>query len=158
METEPENITNVPALVCTKGKKAPAAPATRGIRYWLADTGCPADLVSEKTLPKDAAACIEVAAVEQNFDTANGELKADRTVRMQIEGLDDDCDLYVLADTPDVISIGRRCVQLGYGFHWDPWSKKAYFTRPVDQGGGKLQLVSIGDVHYLADSINKTMD
>ena len=46
-------------------------------------------------------------------------------------------------------------MQLGYGFHWDPWSKKPYFTRPVDQGGGKRQLVSIGDVPYLADSISK---
>jgi len=99
------NKTNVPALPCTKGKRAPAAPATRGIRYWLADTGCPVDLVSEKTLPKATTACIEAAAVEQNFDTANDELKADRTVRMQIEGLYDDCEPYVLADTPDVISI-----------------------------------------------------
>ena len=82
-------------------------------------------------MPKATTACIEAAAVEQNFDTANGELKADRTVRLQIEGLYDDCDLYVLADTPDVISIGRRCVQLGYGFHWEPSSKKPYFTRPV---------------------------
>ena len=63
---------------------------------------------------------MEEAAVEQNSDTANGELKADRTVRMQIEGFYDDCDPCVLADTPDVISIGRRCLQLGYVFHWDP--------------------------------------
>jgi len=91
-ETEPVINPNVPALPT---KKAPAVPATRGIRYWLADTGCPVDLVSEKTLPKTALSCIEEAAVEQNFDTANSELNADRTVRIQIEGLYDDCDPYV---------------------------------------------------------------
>jgi len=41
----------------------------------LADTGCPVDLVSEKTLPKDSFAEITEAEEEQVFDTANGELK-----------------------------------------------------------------------------------
>ncbi len=61
---------------------------------------------------------------------------------------------YVLENTPDVISIGKRCVQLGYGFHWEPWSLKPYLVLPKAKGGGKLTLVSIGDVPYLVDTWN----
>ena len=27
---------------------------------------------------------------------------------------------YVLAETPAVLSIGRRCMMMGYDFHWHP--------------------------------------
>jgi hypothetical protein len=97
---------------------------------------------------------VERAAISQNFDTANGSLPADQTTSMQVEGLPEELNPYVLENTPDVISIGKRCVQLGYGFHWEPWSLKPYLILPKAQGGGRINLVSIGDVPYLADTWN----
>jgi hypothetical protein len=135
-------------------KKAPAMPVTPGTRYWLADTGCPVDLVGRPTLPAYEADRVEQAAISQNFDTANGSLPADQTTCMQVEGLPEAIDPYVLENTPDVISIGKRCVRYGYGFHWEPWSLKPYLVLPKAKGGGKLTLVSIGDVPYLADNWN----
>ena len=30
-----------------------------------------------------------------------------------------------------MLSMGRRCVLLGYAFYWPPWSLSAYFIHPV---------------------------
>ena len=136
------------------GPKAKCVPATPGVRYWLQDTGCPVDLAGKKSLPPRVAGHIQKSEEPQNFDTANGPLPADEQVAMQVEGVPDDVHPYVLEDSPDVMTIGRRCVRLGYGFHWNPFSTKPYYDLPVKYGGGKLGLVSIGDVPYLLDTWN----
>ena len=45
----------------------------------------------------------------------------------------------MMEQTPAVLSIGRRCMQQGYSFHW-PASKSPYFVKP---GGEKI----VCDVH-----------
>jgi len=35
-----------------------------------------------------------------------------------------------MADSPDVLSMGRRCVQLGYSFHWPAGSMEPFLVRP----------------------------
>ena len=60
-----------------------------------------------------------------SFETANGVINADTICDLVVPTFAyDDAYVtpYVLPDSPDVLSIGRRCVQDGYGFYWAPFS------------------------------------
>ena len=52
---------------------------------------------------------------------------------------------YVLDDTPPVLSVGLRCRQYGYEFHWFP-HKTPYMVTP---DGNKLVLEVIDDLPYI---------
>ena len=43
----------------------------------------------------------------------------------------------ILEDTPDVMSVGQRCSEYGYGFYWAPWAEEPYLHTP---DGRVLQL------------------
>ena len=59
-------------------KKTKCLPATSGVRYWLQDTGCPVDLAGKKSLPKAVLDKQFDSEEPQLFDTAKGELPADK--------------------------------------------------------------------------------
>ena len=82
--------------------------STPGVRYWLADTGCPVDLAGRKSLPKLIADHVRKSEEPRDFDTANGALPADEQAVMQVEGLPTGADPYVLEESPDVLTVGRR--------------------------------------------------
>ena len=92
------------------------------------DTGCPYDLVCENSLMDEDLDMVE-HSVPVSLQTANGERQTTETVPQQISkiGL---CHPYVLPSTPDVLSIGYRCVEEGYGFWWPPFSRKPVLTKP----------------------------
>ena len=52
--------------------------------------------------------------------TANDLAQGDKVVSQQVGEFGDVEELYVLDSTPDVLSIGRRCVKDGCEFHWKP--------------------------------------
>ena len=52
------------------------------------------------------------------LDSANGPVRADRVVALQIEALYDNIEPYLLDDSPDVLTIGRRCQDQGFDFRW----------------------------------------
>ena len=133
---------------------APAVASSMDARMWLCDTGCPCDLTSKKALDHEGRKMIQQADVPQVFNTANGQIRADTTVTMQIPHLMETIEPYLLPNTPDVISIGRRCVREGYGFYWPPFSEEPYFEIPEDLGGGYSVLESVDDVPYLRDTWN----
>ena len=57
---------------------------------------------------------------------------------------------FVMPATPDVLSIGRRCVKHGWSFWWPPWSKRPVLSPP--KGKGKpLYLTVIGDIPYIIE-------
>ena len=53
-------------------------------------------------------------------DLVNG----DKTVPQQIGELGEVAAPYVLDSSPDVLSIGRRCIQHGYAFSWKRYPLK----------------------------------
>ena len=65
------------------------------------------------------------APVPITLSTANDLVNGDLVVRQQIGEFEEVAEPYILDSTPDVLSIGRRCVEDGYEFHWKP-----YFTLP----------------------------
>jgi hypothetical protein len=83
------------------------------------------------------------------FSTANGSAPAKGRVRLQVPGLDEIIDPYILADTPAVLSVGRRCRAEGYSFIWLN-GYKPVFTKILPNG--KLCVICldvIGDIPYL---------
>ena len=80
--------------------------------------------------------------------TANGLVDGDKVVSQQIGELLEVAEPYVLDSTPDVLSIGRRCVEDGYEFHWGPYSLDPAITTPE---GKVVQLISRDCCPYLDD-------
>ena len=55
-------------------------------------------------------------------------------ITFRVPSLGDPIDAYVMESTPTVMSIGRRCMQLGYTFVWNGY-KNPFIIAP---GGKKM--------------------
>ena len=123
---------------------------TANIKYWLTDTGCGYDLVSRKHVAKTADR-IKKSFNAVTFMTANGKTDAEEDILLHVAELDEDIEPYVMASTPAVLSIGRRCMDFGYEFRW-PAGKLPYFITPK---GVKVTLVVEDYVPYLRTQLAK---
>ncbi len=52
------------------------------------------------------------------FHTASGSTNADEVADVQVSELDEMASPYILDEPPAVLSIGARCMHLGYSFIW----------------------------------------
>ena len=86
-------------------------------RWWLQDTGSPYDFARGDTLP-DYVKTGKKAKIE--VETANGLAESDKCAYFQIPAFEENMDPYKMEDCPDVMTVGRRCVEEGYGFVWLP--------------------------------------
>ena len=80
--------------------------------------------------------------------TANGLTDCTLCVSQQIVGLHETVEPYILDSTPAVLSIGRRCVEDGCAFHWEPYSLAPTM---ITAKGVVVQLVSRDCCPYLDD-------
>ena len=96
------------------------------VKEWLIDTGCGHDLVS-----KDGVQMLKPyfrdASEKVVFDTAGGEAPADTVVPMYVPDIGEAIEPYILDSTPNVLSVGRRCQEFGWGFYWEPWPNRPKF-------------------------------
>ena len=79
------------------------------------------------------------------FNTANGKTEATQQAKLHCSELKENISPYVLDSTPPVLSVGRRCMEMGYSFVWladqDP-----YFVCP----DGSIVEFEVGDnIPYL---------
>ena len=142
---EPSSTTHTPSLL-----RRGSVP-TASVKYWLADTGCGYDLVAKKHVAKFT----DKTKQSDNpimFNTANGNTYATTDILLRVEELDEDVEPYVLDSTPAVLSVGRRCVDFGYAFHWPPGSHKPYFVTPK---GKRIELVVQDYVPYVKTKLAK---
>ena len=95
------------------------APSDR-TRSWLMDTGCKYDLTTCAAVPPCLQDGIAEAIIPLTLSTANGLVSCNHVVITQIGELEEVAEPYILDATPDVLSIGRRCVEDGCEFHWAP--------------------------------------
>jgi hypothetical protein len=102
-------------------------------RKWLADTGCPYDLVSKKGLSRREMSHIYEGGNSVSLQTANGIKRAQEVIPMQIAALPSEQTVtpYVLESTPDVLSLGYRCQKMGYGLIWEPFSSSPKLISPA---------------------------
>ena len=58
--------------------------------------------------------------------------------KIVVDELDETVEPHVLDETPTVLSVGRRCMKMGYAFHWMP-GKLPFMVTPK-QGFVHLQV------------------
>ena len=84
---------------------------------WLIDIGSGHDLV-DFALVLDSAQLIEPAHSNILLHTANGECRPNGSIAMDVGPFNETSSALVLENTPDVLSVGLRCMEYGYSFHW----------------------------------------
>ena len=82
---------------------------------WLVDTGCPMDLVGLGDLKGPDRADIRT----HSLHTANGATRTAGRVDADVGNLDEVIEAHVLESTPSIISVGKRCMDMGYSFAWN---------------------------------------
>ena len=120
------------------------APIHGKVERWLVDTGCGYDLVARSHI-ESMKKWVRKAVKSKSFQTASGKTTADQVARMTVSEFGEEIAPYMLDSTPAVLSVGYRCMNLGYPFIW-PKGENPYFLLPKGQVS---PLVSKGDVPYL---------
>ncbi len=72
---------------------------------------------------------MQAAEIIVEFHTANGVVESDAVLPVYSNQMGS-LKVRVLDDTPDIQSVGYRCVEEGWGFHWAPFSITLYWQRP----------------------------
>jgi hypothetical protein len=98
------------------------------VKEWLVDTGCGYDLVSQNEIGL-IKRFVSKAKVPITFHTANGPTRTENIASIHVRELDENITPYVLDNTPPVLTVGSRCMEMGYTFVW-PTSQDPYFIRP----------------------------
>ena len=88
------------------------------VESWIIDSGSGHDLMSGYLAGKKA---IRKAVVPLSFSTANGVTDTDKVCDDKLSVLNERVRVYLLKNTPAVLSLGARCMQHGYGFYWFPY-------------------------------------
>ena len=127
-------------------RKAQPARATgkASVELWLVDTGCGSDLIDKYEI-RNLKQFVTRAVKTITFVTANGRTTATDVARLFVEEFGEEIQPYILDSTPAVVSVGLRCMKLGYSFIW-PARGLPYFILP---NGNLVYLEVIGDIPYL---------
>ena len=109
--------------------QAPACPASAPLEV-IADTGSEEDLISKYNRRVYFPKTQETKAEDPVYlQTANGPILADKVAKVNSPELGSDLSLFTLGDSPTVCSVGRKCLEQGFGFCWPP-GEAPYFVRP----------------------------
>ena len=140
---------------CTKCKDAVALPtfAAAAVNHGanleiIADTGSEEDLISHSDLEvhfRDKARKIPSKPI--SLITANGAVDSDTKHEVYVETLKDSLQFVELPSTPAVCSVGKKCMEQGFSFHW-PTGEAPYFINP---NGQKVQCQLRGNVPVFGD-------
>ena len=122
-----------------------AAPVGYGGVRWLVDTGCPMDRVGLGDLQGPDRALIAKGGHTHALHTANGATRTAGRVDADVCNLDEVIEAHVLESTPSIISVGKRCMDMGYLFVWTAGCKPT-LTCP---SGRMVTLDVINNVPYL---------
>ena len=120
-----DGFVNVPSCP-VRGTPPQDQPSNRlgtcRVRRFLLEAGSGIDLVSRG----DVQFCqdfMRPCGSKLTLCTANGELPASEKEQtgLNIGPFAADTTALVLGETPSVLTVGRRCIVEGYGFHWFPY-------------------------------------
>ena len=92
-------------------------PVNNKIDRWLVDTGCGYDLVSQEHAAS-MKRWVRKAVRPRSFQTATGITTTDKVARMTVGEFVEEVAPDILGSTPAVLSVGYRCMNLGYSFIW----------------------------------------
>ena len=91
------------------------------------------------------------AAKPITFITANGKTRATEMIGLFIKEFGTQVSPYVLDSTPALLSVGFRCMELGYTFVWPP-GQDPYFILPDEN---VVYLEVIDNIPYLRPGAKK---
>ena len=115
------------------------------VAKWVIDTGCGVDLVDERDALEFKKFMVKSDS-PQGFSTANGSTSAEYQVPLKLKELGERICPFVLKNTVNVLSLGRRCRKLGYSFWWPAYSDHPELITP---DGRVFVLACDRDVPYL---------
>jgi hypothetical protein len=84
-----------------------------------------------------------------SFTTAGGQIQSYCTVPTYSHEMGSHIAPYLLPQTPPVLSIGKRCMEEGYAFHWEA-GEAPYLVTP---DGGCISLLVENNIPYLNNSV-----
>ena len=129
----------------------PAVPAERvgKINRWIADTGSGHDVVNELHLSElGHRRKTALTTGPQDFHTAGGPTSAAAELKFYSKALGGQVRAILLENSPNLISVGKRCMRQGYSFHWYP-HRAPYFVHPK---GHYIKCKVEGDIPYVIES------
>ena len=113
---------------------------------WMGDTGASWHMVSEREIDMDTVKNAVPVDQEIWLDTAQGPLKATRKVELRHDSLPDGgIQPLLMTKSPAVLSIGKFCMEHGFGFYWLP-SQFPYLLSP---SGERIDFDVVHNVPFL---------
>ena len=92
------------------------------------DTGSEQDLISEGMLKTAKATNRRISNTPISLATASGSTRADEVADVKVDALHQPFSRYILEETPEILSVGVRCMEQGYSFVW-PADGRPSFVR-----------------------------
>ena len=118
-------------------------PVEERDKKFIMDSGSGHDLISAKKIDRMDLPTYDDVVV--NFHTANGVTSSTKRSDIKFEAFDEPAHAHILEDTPSVMSMGKRCVDLGYSFIW-PSGKTPYM---IDPNGDIIEMTVRDYVPYI---------
>ena len=114
-----------------KKKKGDDYNTFKGVAKWIMDTGSGVDICGQECVPVNGSGLVypEMMTV---FHTANGSVDAGPVFPGILNPFAEAIAPYVLESTPNLLTVGKRCMKKGYGFFWFPW-KAPYMITPKNE-------------------------
>ena len=126
---------------------AAAVKTVKRVRRLMLDSGCGIDLIGLGDLSREERDMI-VQNAKISLRTANGKTNTKGVAHMRVEGLEELIEAYVLESTPSLLSLGKRCKELGYRFLWEPFCDPKFY----DPKGKSIKVDVINNIPYLSPS------
>jgi hypothetical protein len=89
-----------------------------GKRLVIIDTGSSSNANNSKLVKQSPDRFIQETEFKQEYDTANGISETSAGIRVQIGTWDGPCEWLMMEDSPDLLSVGERCMFAGFTFVW----------------------------------------
>ena len=118
-------------------------PVEERDKRFIMDSGSGHDLISAKKIDRMDLPTYDDVVV--NFHTANGVTSSTKRSDIKFEAFDEPAQAHILEDTPSVMSIGKRCIDLGYSFIW-PSGKTPYM---IDSNGDIIEMTVRDYIPYI---------
>ena len=118
-------------------------PVEERDKRFIMDSGSGHDLISAKKIDRMDLPTYDDVVV--NFHTANGVTSSTKRSDIKFEAFDEPAQAHILEDAPSVMSMGKRCVDLGYSFIW-PSGKTPYM---IDSNGDIIEMTVRDYIPYI---------
>ena len=119
-------------------------PVEERDKRFIIDSRSGHDLISAKKIDRMDLPTYDDSVV--NFHTANGVTCSTKRSDIKFDAFDEPAKAHILEDTPSVISMGKRCVDLGYSFI-SPSGKSLYM---LDANGNIIEMTVKDYIPYLS--------